>query len=245
MIDSDLIKFQNLDKSCYKESEEVQDNEEFNQMFSHLSKLALKPRILSHQKIPKDETYAPIASCLESFSQHCRIIEEKIGSNTSRMIHKIYHPRLPIAVCFSGKNPGIEPIRLLQSQERKCLAEPVLYTNLRRLVFTADQIHLALLEKSTTPEEEHNTRVRERFLNWILDQIFSPKDSIPVLGIHETKEFLAPWDQPDRLSQTNSFGNLQIKLIEYLSQFGHLGSDVMLQNAKNISYFLLATWYSI
>ncbi|KAA1096558.1 hypothetical protein PGT21_020372 [Puccinia graminis f. sp. tritici] len=239
----DAIKIKTSNKFG-KGSEEVQDNEEFNQMFSHLSKLAIEPIIPCHQKIPKHERYAPITSTLESFSKQCRIIEEKIGSNTSRMIHKIYHPRLPIAVCFSGENPGIEPIRLLQSQEKKCLTEQVLYTNVRRLIFTADQIHLELLERSTTPEEEHK-RVRERFLRWVLEQIFSPKDSIPVLGIHQTNRFLTPWDQPDQLNLINSFGKIQVKLIEYLSQFGPLGSDEMSQNAKMISYFLLATWYSI
>ncbi|KAA1074328.1 hypothetical protein PGT21_001414 [Puccinia graminis f. sp. tritici] len=146
-----------------------------------------------------------------------------------------YHPKLPIAVYFSNRKVGYQPLRSLWYMSRNVVKPDVINQSFTSLIKFLDNIHLKALLHYNIPATE-SAKNREKLLQWLMQSIFEPTDSLPVIGFTKVHGTTAPWDEPTKKSE-ELFGRTQRILIIYFSQYPTY------EYMKAASVSLLATWY--
>ncbi|KAA1098095.1 hypothetical protein PGT21_028287 [Puccinia graminis f. sp. tritici] len=185
---------------------------------------------------PRYETLVP---CWSDFKKEYRKVTRVFADRSPRCTLKTYHPLLPILLIFNMKSPTHGNLRILKAENRSLIEEIVVIRKIQVLIRTLDEMYEKFLKtfiKNDHQEEgDEGKEERKNLLRWLIKILFRPEDSIPIIGViqidHQSQ--LAPWDKKKSI---NSFGKVQIKLIEFLSHFQTQ------ESLNNTAAFVLYTW---
>ncbi|KAI7937878.1 hypothetical protein MJO29_015193 [Puccinia striiformis f. sp. tritici] len=145
----------------------------------------------------------------------------------------MYYPR---------NNPALKTLRIVGDGKTKMIASRKLQRMFYTLTGLAQYLHTQLLKKWEMRADYAEIMFRS-FFTWLMDEIFEPLNSLPILGLVDIAGNAAPWDLPGH-NPASSFGTVQLVLIKYFSQKEHRQNQKEhRQSLKDTVAFLLATWY--
>ncbi|KAH9442190.1 hypothetical protein KEM48_005383 [Puccinia striiformis f. sp. tritici PST-130] len=152
------------------------------------------------------------------------------------------HPHWPVAVYYPRNNPALKTLRIVGDGKTKMIASRKLQRMFYTLTGLAQYLHTQLLKKWEMRADYAEIMFRS-FFTWLMDEIFEPHNSLPILGLVDIAGNAAPWDLPGH-NPASSFGTVQLVLIRYFSQKEHRQNQKEhRQSMKDTVAFLLATWY--
>ncbi|EFP83705.1 uncharacterized protein PGTG_09418 [Puccinia graminis f. sp. tritici CRL 75-36-700-3] len=163
------------------------------------------------------------------FEGHC----DRAGIGDYRL--KSMHPKLPMAMYFFNNKSAFPVVRVLRKSERSPLTTVGLVHMFKKLIKAINYLHIEVLERLKIDESEFSSRGINLF-QWLFKSIAHPDGSIPVIGIIKIKNNLAPWDDMTD-GVLRSFGQVQLKLIEYFS------NDDTEFNLKDAASFITTSWF--
>ncbi|POW21995.1 hypothetical protein PSHT_01740, partial [Puccinia striiformis] len=140
------------------------------------------------------------------------------------------HPHWPVAMYYPRNNPALKTLRIVDQMIASRKLQRMFYT----LTGLAQYLHTQLLKKWEMRADYAEIMFRS-FFTWLMDEIFEPHNSLPILGLVDIAGNAAPWDLPGH-NPASSFGTVQLKEHRQ-NQKEHR------QSMKDTVAFLLATWY--
>ncbi|KAH9441101.1 hypothetical protein Pst134EB_029750 [Puccinia striiformis f. sp. tritici] len=148
-----------------------------------------------------------LKNCYDRFRKKHQL--HKYGVHQNAMNDRFLHPSLPTAMVPRSKKTSGKILRVMRgssdlTQSNKCWL--MLYKSLIGAVY---ELHQDLMNRLNVSTFVHK-RQQDRLFDWLEDQIFSPTQGPPLMGIID-KPTVFWW-------QDNPFGRVQSELITYLAQ---------------------------
>ncbi|KAA1098101.1 hypothetical protein PGT21_028377 [Puccinia graminis f. sp. tritici] len=210
----------------------------FQQTFSFISKMNLEEYIFEKRKVELksiNPNVSPLIPCLLYFRAEYDRVGRVVGRfQRKAAFNRTYHPKFPISLTFQTKTNGWGCLRILK-EEKSIIPESIIKYKFDNLAKVLDRIYIQFLKESGGSIEDLQ-KMRENILNWLARLVFNPTHSIPILGVVPVDASIAPWDKE---ASNNSFGYIQVRLMEYLS------AAQTSQSLRRISTYLISTWESI
>ncbi|KAH9447757.1 hypothetical protein Pst134EB_021759 [Puccinia striiformis f. sp. tritici] len=206
-----------------------------------LMKLVADTEIYSNPRgvfvIRNDPNPELIPSLLTIFGDQCD------RTKPQQLLVKSYHRLFAIATYTSEHLQSGKPrqtIRVVRQNDLFPLNFVELMPRLTRLMTALDIFHTRILDhlKDLKIEVVNPQIRRKELLEWLIQSILKPTNSLPIHGPFPTQVEHLPWDKLSKKASRKLFGQVQQELIDYFSR-----NDRRIRSLKKKVAFLTASWY--